>query len=103
MRLKILLVLNQLRTKEDNVATKIFQVDYTDKDPEKTQKVLTAIRQVYVEYNKQQQDSRLQKGLQIIREQLRKASEEVNAAETNLQRFRRNQNLIDPESQAKTA
>ncbi|WP_445635019.1 Capsular biosynthesis protein [Nostoc sp. DSM 114161] len=95
------LALTQLRSKEDNVATKIFQVEYTDKDPQKTQKVLSAIRQVYVEYNKQQQDSRLQKGLQIIREQLAKASEEVKAAETNLQRFRRNQNLIDPESQAK--
>ncbi|WP_138498483.1 GumC family protein [Nostoc sp. PA-18-2419] len=95
------LVLSQLRSKEDNVATKIFQAEYTDKDPQKTQKVLGAIRQVYVEYNKQQQDSRLQKGLQIIREQLSKASEEVKAAETNLQRFRRNQNLIDPESQAK--
>ena len=54
-----------------------------------------------MEYNKQQQNSRLQKGLQIIREQLRKASEEVNASEANLQRFRKNQNLIDPESQAK--
>ncbi|MBK1986699.1 polysaccharide biosynthesis tyrosine autokinase [Sphaerospermopsis aphanizomenoides BCCUSP55] len=95
------LVLTQLRTKDDNVVTKIFQVDYTDGDPEKTQKVLAAIRQVYVEYNKQQQDLRLQKGLQVIREQLRKASDEVNAAEANLQRFRRNQNLIDPEIQAK--
>ncbi|AFY31946.1 polysaccharide biosynthesis tyrosine autokinase [Calothrix sp. PCC 7507] len=95
------LVLNQIKTKEDNVLTKIFQAEYTDKDPEKTQKVLAAIRQVYVEYNKQQQDSRLQKGLQVIREQLKKASDEVNASETNLQRFQRNQNLIDPESQAK--
>ncbi|HLP92228.1 MAG TPA: polysaccharide biosynthesis tyrosine autokinase [Nostocaceae cyanobacterium] len=95
------LVLNQIRSKEDNLATKIFQVDYTDNDPQKTQKVLTAIRQVYVEYNKQQQDTRLQKGLQVIREQLRKATDEVNTSEANLQRFRRNQNLIDPESQAK--
>ncbi|QKQ74756.1 polysaccharide biosynthesis tyrosine autokinase [Nostoc sp. TCL240-02] len=99
--IKASLVLTQLRSKEDNVATKIFQVEYTAGDPEKTQKVLGAIRQVYLEYNKQQQTSRLQKGLQIIREQLSKASEEVNASETNLQRFRRNQNLIDPESQAK--
>ncbi|MDZ8259333.1 polysaccharide biosynthesis tyrosine autokinase [Nostoc sp. ChiQUE01b] len=99
--IKASLVLTQIRSKEDNVATKIFQVEYTAGDPEKTQKVLDAIRQVYLEYNKQQQSSRLQKGLQIIREQLSKASEEVNAAETNLQRFRRNQNLIDPESQAK--
>ncbi|MDZ8185447.1 MAG: polysaccharide biosynthesis tyrosine autokinase [Nostoc sp. ChiSLP02] len=99
--IKSSLSLMQLRSKEDNVATKIFQIEYTNLDPEKTQKVLDAIRQVYLEYNKQQQDSRLQKGLQIIREQLAKASEEVKAAETNLQRFRRNQNLIDPESQAK--
>ncbi|MBE9197780.1 MULTISPECIES: polysaccharide biosynthesis tyrosine autokinase [unclassified Nodularia (in: cyanobacteria)] len=99
--IKASLVLNQLRSQEDNLATKIFQVDYTAQDPKKTQNVLATIQQVYVEYNKQQQDSRLQKGLQVIREQLSKASEEVNASETNLQRFRRNQNLIDPESQAK--
>ncbi|WP_066377757.1 MULTISPECIES: polysaccharide biosynthesis tyrosine autokinase [unclassified Anabaena] len=99
--IKNALVLNQIKTKEDNVATKIFQVDYTANDAEKTQKVLAAIRQVYVEYNKEQQDMRLQKGLQVIREQLSKASEEVNAAEANLQRFRRNQNLIDPVAQAK--
>lgn len=99
--IKSTLVLNQIKNKDDNVLTKIFQAEYTDKDPEKTRKVLAAMRQVYVEYNKQQQDSRLQKGLQIIREQLKKASDEVNASETNLQRFQRNQNLIDPDSQAK--
>lgn len=95
------LVLDQLRTKDDNIATKIFQVQYTDEDPQKTKKVLTAIRQVYVEYNKQEQDLRLQKGLQVIREQLRQASDDVNASEANLQRFRKSQDLIDPESQAK--
>jgi capsular exopolysaccharide synthesis family protein len=95
------LVLTQIKTPEDNIATKIFQVDYSDTDPQKTQKVLAAIREVYLEYNKQQQDNRLKKGLQVIREQLRKATDEVNASEANLQRFRRNQNLIDPELQAK--
>lgn len=94
------LVLTQIKNKEE-VVTKIFQVDYSDSDPEKTQKVLAAIQKVYLEYNKQQQDTRLKKGLQVIREQLRKASDEVNASEANLQRFRRQQNLIDPELQAK--
>jgi capsular exopolysaccharide synthesis family protein len=95
------LVVTQIKTPEDNIATKIFQVDYSDNDPEKTQKVLTAIRKVYIEYNKQQQDIRLKKGLQVIREQLKKANDEVKASEANLQRFRSNQNLIDPEVQAK--
>jgi capsular exopolysaccharide synthesis family protein len=102
MDLKKSLVLTQIKTPEDNIATKIFQVDYTDSDPGKTQKVLKTIQQVYLEYNKQQQDSRLQKGLQVIRDQLRKATDEVTASEANLQRFRRSQNLIDPDAQAKT-
>ncbi|MBE9233063.1 polysaccharide biosynthesis tyrosine autokinase [Cuspidothrix issatschenkoi LEGE 03284] len=100
--LKSSLVLTQIKTPDDNVATKIFQVDYTDNDPVKTKKVLNTIQEVYLEYNKQQQNSRLQKGLQVIREQLRKATDEVTASEANLQRFRRNQNLIDPETQART-
>lgn len=99
--LKKSLVATQIKTSEDNIATKIFQIDYISDDPYKTQKVLTAIQQVYLEYNKNQQDIRLQKGLQIIREQLNKATEEVNVSEANLQRFRRNQNLIDPELEAK--
>lgn len=102
MDLKKSLVLNQIKTKDDNIATKIFQVDYSDNDPEKTKKVLNTIQQVYLEYNKQQQNSRLQKGLQVIKDQLRKATDEVTVSEANLQRFRRNQNLIDPETQAKT-
>ena len=94
------LVLTQLKNKQE-VVTKIFQVDYTDSDPEKTQKILAAIRKVYLEYNQEQQELRLKKGLQVIREQLRKASDEVNASEANLQRFRSKQNLINPELQAK--
>jgi succinoglycan biosynthesis transport protein ExoP len=100
--LKSSLVLTQIKTPDDNIATKIFQVDYTDNDSVKTKKVLNTIQEVYLEYNKQQQNSRLQKGLQVIRDQLRKATDEVTASETNLQRFRRNQNLIDPETQART-
>ncbi|BAZ69190.1 MAG: polysaccharide biosynthesis tyrosine autokinase [Pelatocladus maniniholoensis HA4357-MV3] len=96
------LVLNQLRTKEDNLATNIFQADYTDTDPNKTERVLNAIRQVYLEYNRQQQAERLRKGLRVVQQQLRDTLEEVNKAEANLQRFRRNQNLIDPEAQAKS-
>jgi len=102
MDLKKSLVLNQIKTKDDNIATKIFQVDYSGNDPEKTKKVLNTIQQVYLQYNKQQQNSRLQKGLQVSKDQLRKATDEVTVSEANLQRFRRNQNLIDPETQAKT-
>ncbi len=96
------LVLNQLRTKEDELPTGIIQVDYKDTDPQKTQKILKAIGQVYLEYNRQQQDDRLKRGLIVVQDQLRKVGNEVATAEANLQRFRKSQNLIDPESQAKT-
>jgi polysaccharide biosynthesis transport protein len=95
------LVVNQLRTGEENLPTKIFQVEYTAQDPDKTERILQAIQKVYLEYNREQQDERLRGGLRVVREQIKKVSEEVTNAESNLQRFRRTQNLIDPESQAK--
>lgn len=99
--LKRSLLLNQVKGKDDNVATKIIRIDYTDKDPNKTQEVLTVIRQVYLDYNKQEQNERLKKGLNVISEQLNQVGDEVRTAEAKLQRFRSSQNLIDPESDAK--
>ncbi|CDN14832.1 Tyrosine-protein kinase Wzc [Richelia intracellularis] len=93
-------VLTQIKDQEDKVATKIFLAEYTGKDPIKTQKVLEALRKVYLQYNKQQQEDRLKKGLKVIREQLKQVNNEVRIAEANLQKFRRNRNLINPESQA---
>ena len=100
-KLKQSLVLTQIRTKEDGVSTKIFQVDDTDKDPKKTLRVLDAIRQVYLADNTQQQSERIKKGLFVVTEQLTGANDDVNKAEQNLQRFRRSQNVIDPDSQAR--
>ncbi|MEC4882001.1 MAG: polysaccharide biosynthesis tyrosine autokinase [Scytonema sp. PMC 1070.18] len=100
-QLKGSLALEQVRTKEDNVATKIFKVDYQDTDPEKTYRVLDVMRQVYLDYNIRQQDERIKRGLKVIREQIKKVSSDVAKAEANLQRFRRTQNLINPETQAK--
>lgn len=100
--LKRSLVLTQVKGKDDAVATKIFKVDYTDKDPSKTQQVLATVRQVYLDYNKEQQQNRLNKGLQVIGEQLKKVRNEVNTAETSLQRFRSLHNLVDPETEART-
>ena len=41
------------------------------------------------------------KGLFVVTEQLSGANDDVNKAEENLQRFRRSQNVIDPDSQAR--
>ncbi|MFH7030268.1 MAG: GumC family protein [Heteroscytonema crispum UTEX LB 1556] len=95
------LVLEQIRSKEDNIATKILQIEYTSFNPVKTQKVLQAMRDVYVDYNRKQQDERLKKGLRVIRDQLKTVRDDVSVAERKLQQFRSTENLTDPESRAK--
>lgn len=83
------------------VDTKIFRVIYLDKDPVKTQKVLQTIRKVYLDYNLEQQRLRLRKGLDFIDQQLPEVRKEVRQAEDDLEVFRRQQGLVDPEVQAK--
>ncbi len=98
--IKSTLSLQQVRSKQDNVATKIFKIEYTDKNPIKTQRVLESIRQVYLDYNKEQQKKRLKNGLKVIRDQKKKVKEELENAEKFLLRFREEQNLTDPSTQA---
>ncbi|GAB4331332.1 MAG: polysaccharide biosynthesis tyrosine autokinase [Leptolyngbyaceae cyanobacterium] len=94
------LVLTQVE--EDKVKTKIFQVLYADHDPVKTQRVLLAIRQVYQDYNREQQKQRLARGLEFIDEQLPVVENQVQESENALEGFRKNRNLVDPELQSKT-
>ncbi len=98
--IKSSLSLKQLRSKDDDVATKIFQVEYTAKDADKTQRVLEAIRSVYLDFNKEQQKKRLRNGLRVIREQKKKVTDELDKAEGKLLVFRKSQNLTDPQTQA---
>jgi polysaccharide biosynthesis transport protein len=87
--------------KKSDSPTKIFSVSYEDNDAVRTQAVLKALKKVYLEYNLEQQKLRLDKGLAFITNQLPKIRAKVKDSETSLQRFRRNQGLIDPERQAR--
>lgn len=93
------LVLAQIE--DDKTKTKVFEVVYRDKDPVKAQRVLEAIQTVYLDYNRKQQQLRLANGLAFINEQLPEVQGELNEAETVLEQFRKNQNLIDPAVQSK--
>ncbi len=75
--------------------TKIVEVQYTAIDPVKTRQVLRAFQKVYTDYNREQQEKRLQKGLAGIDEQViavRKSIAEVTGA---IEEFRRKNNLFD--------
>ncbi|XHX75836.1 MAG: GumC family protein [Stenomitos frigidus ULC029] len=89
------------QVEEDKVKTKIFQVIYTGDDPEQTQKVLKAVQQVYQNYNREQQKLRLTRGLSFVDEQLPLVEKQVDRAENDMERFRKSQNLVDPEVQSR--
>lgn len=83
------------------IETKIFQITYIDNNPTKTQDVLKAIQQVYLDYNLEQQKARLVRGLAFVNQQLPQIKGKVQQAETALEKFRQSQELVDPELQAK--
>ncbi|MGL5065925.1 MAG: GumC family protein [Microcoleus sp.] len=95
------LTVSQVADEKAQTQTKIFEVTYTANHPTQTQKVLQVMQRVYLEYNREQQKLRLTKGLTFIDEQLPKARKNVARVEATLEEFRKSQNLIEPESQAK--
>jgi capsular exopolysaccharide synthesis family protein len=76
-------------------ATKIIAVDYTSDSPTKTRDVLKAFEQVYLEYNREQQEKRLTSGLEFIDKQIPKARQKIAEATNDLESFRRKHNLFD--------
>ena len=94
------LQLSQVGQDANKVGSKIFEVRYTANDRQKAQKVLQAVQKVYQDYNLEQQAARLEKGLSFINEQLPEVRANVDAAESALELFRRNQGIVDPEQQA---
>ncbi|TVP58987.1 MAG: chain-length determining protein [Nodularia sp. (in: Bacteria)] len=97
------LVVNQLagRAGVNQVPSQVFEVSFNYDDPVKTQRVLQALRKVYQDYNLEQQQERLNKGLNFVSARLPQIKQEVEQAEKNLADFRRKHNIVDPEAQNK--
>lgn len=88
------------RVSSQKEATRIFAASYIDNDPVKTQRFLEELQASYLRYNEEQQAERLIRGLQHVNEQLTKTRENLEDAQSSLETFRQNQNLIDPNLQA---
>ena len=85
---------------ENTVQTKIIQTVYFDSSPTRTQEVLEAIGEVYLEYNLEQQEKRLKDGLSFIARQIPQAQAELNEAESALTELSKKYNVIAPEEEA---
>jgi polysaccharide biosynthesis transport protein len=82
------------------VPTKIVQLVYEDNDPVKTKRVIEELLLVYREYNLEQQQVRLTRGLAFIKSQMPTAEARLAQAEAQLERFRETYNLVDPDKQS---
>ncbi len=80
--------------------TKIVNTVYTGESPIQTQAVLEALQEVYLEYNLEQQEKRLQNGLNFINERLPAARNSLVEAEAALTQLSKEYNLVSPEEEA---
>ncbi|MEM9220170.1 MAG: polysaccharide biosynthesis tyrosine autokinase [Cyanobacteria bacterium P01_F01_bin.150] len=94
------LALGVEQVEQSEVLTKLFHVTVVGDDPTKTQDVLKALKDVYLEYNLEQQKARLASGLTFINSQLPLARQELDQSLHKLKEFRQTYDLVDPNQQA---
>lgn len=87
-------------TSESGTETNIIQTIYTGGDPQETKRVLEAIQEVYLNYNLEQQEKRLQDGLTFINNQIPHARNDLVEAEAALTQLSKKHSLVSPESEA---
>ncbi|MDJ0536090.1 MAG: polysaccharide biosynthesis tyrosine autokinase [Xenococcaceae cyanobacterium MO_207.B15] len=85
---------------EGKTETKIIEADYVGNSPTLTKEVLEKIKAVYLEYNLEQQEKRLQDGLSFINNQIPEARQDLIQTESSITELRNRYNLIDPEQEA---
>jgi len=80
--------------------TNIIQAVYSDTSPKQTKVILDILKEVYLEYNLEQQKKRLRDGLDFISEQIPKARNELVEVEAQITKLTQENNLISPEEEA---
>ena len=80
-------------------SSEILQISYKDANAEKITFILKQIAKGYVDYSIAQQKGSIGQGLQFVDGQLEKLRIRVDKLQGELQQFRQNNNLIEPEGQ----
>lgn len=80
--------------------TKIIQAVYHGESPLQTKKVLEVIRDVYLEYNLEQQEKRLKDGLSFIEKQIPDARADLEQTQNALTALSKEYNVVTPEQEA---
>ncbi|MEO1591182.1 MAG: capsular biosynthesis protein, partial [Cyanobacteria bacterium J06632_22] len=85
---------------EDKTETRIFEAVYVGESPEQTQQFLSALQQVYLDYNLQAQEQRVEDGLALVNQQITEVRQRLGGSQQALEDFRQGADVIDPEQQA---
>jgi len=81
--------------------TKILEVRYRDKDPDQVKFVLNQVARGYLQYSLQERQTYLKQGIQFVEANLPQLRDRVDQLQAGLQAWRQQNNIFDPESQAK--
>jgi capsular exopolysaccharide synthesis family protein len=79
----------------------VFLLTFTNQDSLRTKRVLQALQKVYQDYNTEQKNQRVNQGLAFVNNRIPKLQKDVLKAEKKLEKFRKDNNLIDPLIQSK--
>jgi polysaccharide biosynthesis transport protein len=80
--------------------TKIIEVRYQDTDAQKVAFVLRQLADGYLEYSRKERQTDLSQGIKFVNNQIKETQSRVDDLQQQLQRFRQNQQFIDPDSQS---
>ncbi|MDB9311907.1 polysaccharide biosynthesis tyrosine autokinase [Spirulina sp. CS-785/01] len=80
-------------------STKILEVSYQDSDPEKIKYILDQVAVGFIDYSQREQKTGKEKGLQFVEEQLPELQNRVDTLQAQVQEFRQEHNLLDPQVQ----
>lgn len=83
------------------VMSQILEISFKAQDPIKAQRVLEALQKVYLDYNQEQQKTRLNQGLAFVNARIPELKQKVIQSQNKLVEFRKKHNFIDPQSQSK--
>ncbi|MEM7727314.1 MAG: polysaccharide biosynthesis tyrosine autokinase [Cyanobacteria bacterium P01_A01_bin.45] len=92
--------LTQAMTVERVGETKILEVRYLNKNPEKVKNVLDKLAETYLDYSLEKRQTKLYHGIKFVDKQLPPIKQKVTQLEQRLQLFRQKNNFIDPQNQS---
>jgi polysaccharide biosynthesis transport protein len=82
--------------------SKVLDVTYASPDPQEIQYVLSKLSQAYIRYSIEDRRSSLQRGIDFVDQQIQRQRQDVSAQEIRLEGFRRENDLVNPEDEARS-